>query len=1196
MAENQTYSYTFQAVDLDFGQTVVYGAPVLPSWLAFNGANTISGTPLAEHVGPHAVSVTAFDGTSTTTQSFQIDVINVDDPPRLAAQIAPDPQTAAQDEPYSFGVASFFIDPDGDELTFSASNLPPRLNIDGNTGVISGSPRGPRRGDAPSYAVTVTAANSGGSASDSFTLIIINRNDPPVIPDPPPILSTQEDESLDITPDTLEAKDEDPDDQMTVILTPPAPDAHFTLTNGGVTVQPEPDYNGPLQVEARVRDLAGAMSNTVMVTVNVAAINDAPRAKPIPAQTATEGSAFSLDLSAYFTDVENDPLSYQANGLPPGLAVNSATGVISGTPPVGTDAGDFNVHATVRDGAASSAAQFTTTLVRIGRADLAAGVTVAPNPSVIGNPATWTLTAQNNGQSDAANIALDAVFSGVPITFDAPSNSSCAATTAPDRTELACRLGPIAAGGSVSVTIAGRSAQAGVAHAAAEVSIVDPVPLDTAPENNRASVTLSVAERLSAGPAQRLVVADGRAGAAGDLNGDGFVDLAVATASNRGPVVFLNVVDPLNPAKRALAETAAQMGDAAAAAGIAIADMDGDGDLDVVTANPSGQANKVFTNAGNAAFTAAPLGGSTGASNAVALGDVDGDGRVDIVFANDNQSAVYLNRWPSFTRAQNIGGSMSRDAVLVNLFGNALPELVLANADTDARVYTNSGGTFQQSVSIPTGPTSSVAAADFDNDGDVDLVFGRSGTIGGATDAPSDLVYSNAGGAFSLIAELQGSSTVDVLTADVDLDGDQDIVSISPASGQRVYMNDGAGVFVLHAEQFVHAGATAGTIGLFSIDDRIDVAVIGTAAAGVFVNDGKGNLGPGDNGAPAVNLLGESSIAVTVGASYQDSGATAIDDIDGDLTDRIVVKNAVDTAVLGTYSVTYDVTDSSGNAATATRTVEVKPETSGGGGGGALGLELLALLLSAFSARAPLLNRRRRMLTTHRSLACAGLALALHGGLTAASELSYTFIDFEVLNHEVDVAGVQLPTPIQSVAVQAGDGDGISVGGGVGLPAGFYIGGRFTAATVDITATITNPLTVVTATDEFDLVTSTLAVGYQRELGETFDLIAELSRVTADYDFGSLAGENFDLDDSGIGARIGFRWNPRPELELFASARYSPVGRPLLTEGRFESDTLLNTGVRWYFFEDLGVGLDYEHGEVSTLTLAMRFSFGTLAW
>ena len=61
-----------------------------------------------------------------------------------------------------------------------------------------------------------------------------------------------------------------------------------------------------------------------------------------------------------------------------------------------------------------------------------------------------------------------------------------------------------------------------------------------------------------------------------------------------------------------------------------------------------------------------------------------------------------------------------------------------------------------------------------------------------------------------------------------------------------------------------------------------------------------------------------------VGTSYTDAGATASDNIDGDITSNITTVNNVDTDVVASYTVTYNVSDSSGNAATeVTRTVNV---------------------------------------------------------------------------------------------------------------------------------------------------------------------------------------------------------------------------------------------------------------------------------
>jgi hypothetical protein len=110
--------------------------------------------------------------------------------------------------------------------------------------------------------------------------------------------------------------------------------------------------------------------------------------------------------------------------------------------------------------------------------------------------------------------------------------------------------------------------------------------------------------------------------------------------------------------------------------------------------------------------------------------------------------------------------------------------------------------------------------------------------------------------------------------------------------------------------------------------------------------------GPGaDASSPVLTLNGASTVTITVGETYEDAGASALDEVDGDLTSRILVDNPVDTNVIGRYSVTYDVADSAGNVTTVTRTVEVLPREPAGGGGGGAGGGLLLLAACAILVR-----------------------------------------------------------------------------------------------------------------------------------------------------------------------------------------------------------------------------------------------------
>ncbi|MBT3834943.1 DUF5011 domain-containing protein [Candidatus Peribacteria bacterium] len=80
----------------------------------------------------------------------------------------------------------------------------------------------------------------------------------------------------------------------------------------------------------------------------------------------------------------------------------------------------------------------------------------------------------------------------------------------------------------------------------------------------------------------------------------------------------------------------------------------------------------------------------------------------------------------------------------------------------------------------------------------------------------------------------------------------------------------------------------------------------------------------GDTVPPVITLLGDATVTLSVGDTYTDAGATALDNIDGDITGNILVASTVDTSTPGTYTFTYNVTDAAGNAAVqVSRTVSV---------------------------------------------------------------------------------------------------------------------------------------------------------------------------------------------------------------------------------------------------------------------------------
>lgn len=940
------------------GDPLAFSASGLPASLAIDRATgTIAGTPSDADIAasPFAVTVTAADGTGAASGSFTLRVIRPDRPPVVEREIAPDPQTATEGSPYSFDASPFFSDPDGDALSFSAAGLPPSLAIDRTTGTIAGTPDNDDASSGPitTYTVTVTAANEGGSAADAFVLRVEGRNDPPTIPTPPPRLRTDEDTPLEITPARLNARDPDPADELEVILSPPAPDAPFRLAGNGTRVVPADDFHGTLTVEARVTD-GTAESNTVVVTIDVTPVNDAPRGGPVPKQTATENLPFELELAPLFEDPEDEPLSFRAETLPPGLALDPVTGRLAGVPPLGVEARDYRIALEVSDGRAALRSPFTIAVIGADRADLAVEAAVTPNPAPLGTPATLTFTVRNAAPTvDVGNVDLAVELAAdAPVAFEPPSAAGCRLDSSANPARLDCRLGPLAGGASATVTLPATGTRAGDVAARAEVAIADPVPIDQNEDNDAARVTLQLAERIASGAAQKIDAADVRATAVGDVDGDGDEDVVVAGGGGVG--VHLAVPDPAHEAKSVLAAMPIAIGPAQPANAVALADVDGDGDLDVAVAHAAGTADALWLNGGDLTFTAVPLGGEAVESRAVAVGDIDGDGAADAVIAGAGGVAVYRNTGAgSFAVHATLDASDARAIVLADFAGDALPEIVVARGDGDAALYANAGGAYKSAARLPTGAATSLAVADLDANGRPDLVLGRDSSDPTAT--LGNAVLLNQGGAvptFFPAAELGAAATLAVLAVDVDLDGDLDIVAINASGGHQVYANNGASsaVFLLAAEQFVAPGARAAAIGRVSVDDRPDVIVAGTGGIEVFLNDGRGALGRGDEHPPTVTLLGDARMTLTVGEAYQDPGAVATDEVDGDLSAAIVVDNPVDTAVVGEYSVTYVATDSSGNtSAPAKRTVEVRARSdAGGGGGGGAGVAgVLALAAAA---------------------------------------------------------------------------------------------------------------------------------------------------------------------------------------------------------------------------------------------------------
>ena len=806
--------------------------------------------------------------------------------------------------------------------------------------------------------------NDGETDSAVFNLVVSVTpvNDQPLIAGQL-VLSTLED-----TPITVVVTDiiiTDPDSvNFTFVL---QPGLNYTLL--GDVVTPVENFNGTLIVPATVTDDSGELNASSLpanLTIEVVEVNDFPAVvAPIDDQVTVEGTPFVLDISANFSDADLDTLTFAIgpNELPASgnISFDSNTGIFSGTP-TQADARDndpyiINVIATDNKlGTIPAADQFNLNVSALDRANVSLAISATPDPAMMNDQLRWTFTVRNPiGPQAAAGVELNGSFIGSGLMVTSTSGCTIQATIG-QVTTFTCTVGGLPPGGSTSVVLTTATTDVGDVTAFAIAAGTLPVPIDPVLEDNAAQLAIGVAETFSNGSVQTLGTANVLSVAAGDLDGDLVNDIVVGTAAGQRIQIYLS------GGIRNFAPSPFFLEDRGSQEGLALADFDGNGTLDLAVANGGGATDMVYSNLGGANFSAVPMAQLRASfSNDVAVGDFNDDGLPDLVFAATGPNPVYHgNGNGGFTFAREVGNANSQAVAAADLGGNGRDDVVFANIGSNSTVRDGARTTLLDSLDI--GDVSSVTVGQFGGGQSLDLAFGRiPSSIG---EVPSNPVLINNGsGAFNnVLSSLGAAPTLGIYSGDVnDVNGMglDDLVFINSSGVHQVWVANGSGGFDLHREQIADRDSFAGVLtnlGLIDLGDPgdpggVDLAMGGAiqSGVGVFLNDGFGNLGKGDAVAPVLTLRGEPSVSVPAGSPFSDAGASALDNIDGDISLRVVTSGTVNTSVVSAYTVTYTVTDEAGNAATPiTRTVNVTAAAGrGGGGGGSLSVSFV-LLLSGF--------------------------------------------------------------------------------------------------------------------------------------------------------------------------------------------------------------------------------------------------------
>ncbi len=249
-----------------------------------------------------------------------------------------------------------------------------------------------------------------------------------------------------------------------------------------------------------------------------------------------------------------------------------------------------------------------------------------------------------------------------------------------------------------------------------------------------------------------------------------------------------------------------------------------------------------------------------------------------------------------------------------------------STVDTTAPIITLNGSS-PMSVTIGSTFVDPGATASDNVDGNISANITVSGSVNTAVAGSYQLTYNVNDAAGN--AAIQASRTVNV--------ENDTVVPV-------ITLNGNATMAVNVGGSFADPGATAtdnvdGDISAnITVNGSVNTAVAGSYQLTYDVSDAAGNAASqvtrtvnvtSDAVAPVITLIGSSTMSVNVGGSFIDPGATASDNIDGDITSNIVVSGSVNTAVIGSYVLNYNVSDTAGNAATQiSRTVNVVAASS----------------------------------------------------------------------------------------------------------------------------------------------------------------------------------------------------------------------------------------------------------------------------
>ena len=418
----------------------------------------------------------------------------------------------------TINVAGNFSDPNGDELTYTASSSDESVatvSVDG--GMVTVTPI-----DAGTATITVIARDPGGEAATQRFMVTAQRVNLAPVPEGSINVQRSTEGGATVTNDVAGNFSDANGDQLT--YTARSSDASVaTVSVDGSMVTVTPVGAGTATITVTARD-PGGESATQRFTVTVQETNLAPVPDgSINGQRLTEGGdAVTIDVTGNFSDADGDELTYTASSSDASVATVSVDGSMVTVTPVG--AGTATITVIARDPGGKAA--FQRFMVTAQEANL------APVPE-------GSINAQGLTEGgDAVTINVAGNFSdanGDELAYTAESSDASVATVSVDGSMVT--VTPVGAGtATITVTVQDPADASTQQNFSADVEASNEPP--------QASGTIATDDLVEDGEPARLDVS----GNFTDPNGDSLTfeaqssDESVATVSMDGSTVTVTPV------------------------------------------------------------------------------------------------------------------------------------------------------------------------------------------------------------------------------------------------------------------------------------------------------------------------------------------------------------------------------------------------------------------------------------------------------------------------------------------------------------------------------------------------------------------------------------------------------------------------------------------------------------------------------